>query len=801
MRIALALFALTFLPGIPLAAVFFRTVQNAIAWLSLAGVLGMVWSTGLTLLLTLLHTPLTPLTIVGAAVLPTILVVAWPTLRLSVLHTLKQLVLPSVATWLVVLTMAAVALPFLTVQGGLPTGDVQKAIVWGTSILDTTRLPTYGDALALNRDPADFATPGLHAVTAAVMRLSGDPLRGPAWFGLLGGLLLAGLAAALGNLLGPVRLSLLPPLAFLLAAANARALRYTAAPGYHYQNLLGELVLVLAFIALLDAVGDRGHRRSLFPAIVAVALLPFVHQFSTFLAVLVLPVLCAFLLLKYRREITALLMRRFGQYRYTFGAVLLVVATAGAWLLLRSPLFIDGVSRLVTSTPHLRGSLIPPQNIPELLGVSFVLLGAAGMVIAIVRMRRREIEWRWGPLILWIALLITVSQGPRWFLDIPSARTLFYAVTPLAVVAALALASVLERIRALWPRAAPVLAPGVLALALAPTVGVPLNASLQGFDRPTSGTAVLTNHRHPRNATLTPQTQDFLSFLTANPPSCPAGEPRTCADGIVVDDWGRRRSTWAILSPYRMLTRVGADIHVSAQEAHQSRQRQRQYEALLDFEKVFSLATSPAIAPLLDRHGIAFIAGASGTSAEGFRQNPILEPVFENAEITVFRRKTGSLPSDTDATFLLAPTTLVNDLGDAEDSAEHLPLPLFAPSSSDPLVRSGRTVRDLRALESLITINAGRFVPHLWNANNDGSADRPVRLLLRALANGARGQLRIGTLELVSFALPNTGRWETIRLEIPTSQIRLDRDGALTVTLATSDGLLRLDLLAAGLAQ
>lgn len=806
MRIALALLILTFFPGIPLAVALLRNVRDGLSWVSIAGTLGLLWSAAVTFGLTVLHAPLTLLSVGGANLLPALLLITNARARRSARLTLTTLLFTPQTSAIVLLTISVLLLPFLTVQNGLPTGDVQQAIFWGTRVAASARLPDYTEAVRLNRDPGDFATPALHTLTAAVMRLTGDPLRGPAWFAFLSALFLAGLAGALANLLAPRYQSFLPTLAFLLAATNARALRYTAAPGYHYQNIFGELFLLAGFFGLLAAVGGRGNQRALLLTAAAMVLLPVTHQFSTFLAALFFPLIFLLLVVRYRAEVAGILEHRLRKFRRgILGSVFLgaVVLTA---LAVQSPFVSHTLGKLVTTAPHLRNLLIPLPEIPELLGIPFVVLGGGGALLAVFAVRRRELEWRWSLLLVWIGLVLLVSQGPQWFLDIPSARTVFYLATPLAVVAAVAVLRTRESIGAHWPRSAPVLVPATLALMLAPTVGIPLNAALQGLDAPTSGIAGLTNHRHPRNTTLTPETLALLDFLNQHPPICSgsahddSATPAPCADALLVTP---RRGTWTLLSPYRMFARVGSDIAVTAGEIQQSAQRREQYETLLDFEKIVTFGSSPVIRPLLERHRIALLLGKNGLTTEVFRQNPLLEPVFATAEVTLFRiREDTDVPyesgADPDAEFLLSRTTLVNDIGDPEDALEHLPLPVFAPHMSDPQEMSGRTVREFRSREIRVQLNVGRYLPSLWDGNGDRVADQPVELLLRALPNGARGRIFVGDTPIQTFALPRSGSPHTLRAAIPVSALSLNDAGELTVRIVLDDGALLLDLVAAG---
>src|SRR3989344_5028108 len=81
---------------------------------------------------------------------------------------------------LVAAAIIAAAIPFgllltsyFVIHDGLPTGDSQKAIIWGQQILDTG-WPNYGaSSELLNRDPVDFYTPALHYFTAVILAIGG----------------------------------------------------------------------------------------------------------------------------------------------------------------------------------------------------------------------------------------------------------------------------------------------------------------------------------------------------------------------------------------------------------------------------------------------------------------------------------------------------------------------------------------------------------------------------------------------------------------------------------------------------
>lgn len=799
MPIAFALAAVTFLPGIPLAAVLFQRLRDAVGWIAAAGAIGILWSVLTTCGLALFRIPLTVFSISMMGALPAFIVFLRRPLRRQARETVRGLSIDPASVLVATVTVAILSVPFLTVQHGLPTGDIQKAIYWGSRILETNRLPDYSEALTWNRDPTDFATPGLHTLTAAVMALSGETVRGPAWFALLAAVLLAGLAASLASLLRFQRLRFLPTLAFVFAVSQPRFLRYLTGPGYHYQNLIGELFLLLSFLSLLQAVGGRGRAAFAVLAVISAASLAIVHQFTAFLALFLLPATFAILSFKYRGEIASLIARLQKKYRRMPLLLLLATGAAAGMFLVAGP-SAKKFTHFFTDTPHLRSYLVSPEDVPAVLGVPFVLLGSAGILACLLRLRRQDVEWRWSLVVVWTILLFALSQGSRFFIDIPSARTLFYLAVPLSLFAAFAVTSVIERITRLWPNATALLIPTALALSLAPTVGSALNAGLQGID-----------HSLPANATLTPAMLDTLSFLREHPPACGeyktntpsrAGDPQ-CMDGILVDDWNRRRATWTLLSSYRMLTRVGADIAVISLEAQQSAQRRTQYETLLDFEKIFALGNSPTILPLLEQHQVAYILAATGFSHDVFSQNPVLTNVHQNADVTVFMvnrsaADVAELERDAPRTKdLLAHHTLANDVGDSEDVFDHQPLSLLAPQISSPIDLEGQTLRDIESSVSTIGLNVGTYVRKFWDPDGDRIVDVPIELALEVVANGARGRITYGTKVFAAFDLPDDRTPRTIRARIPPDVLMLSVKGIAGITLRLDRGPLKVNLVSA----
>jgi hypothetical protein len=766
---------LLLLPGVPLAALVFRRVREEIAWIPLACACGLLWSVAGTVVLTLLHLPLSGRTLAAIGLVP-LAIVAWqPPLRAMALKTLRGLTWNARYLAISAATIAVLGIAFVTVHDGLPTGDIQKAIYWGEQVRERQRLPAYADAHALNRDPGDFVTPGLHTLTAAVSALSGDPLRGTATFSFVLSLILAGLAAALASFIAPGTHA--PILAFLFTALNHRFLRYAFTPGYHYQNLVGEILLFLVLAVLMEMMtGARGRRLFALGAVflASLAALPLVHQFTAFLAVFLVG----------GATITALAVRRVDVLAWWRGRpaaqrriVLLAAAAMGIVSLgiaALSPLQ-HKLPHLFTTTPHLTGFVIPLTSYTAVLGHVTVFLGIAG-ILTLPAMKRtaRTVT----VLAAWTIMLLLLGQGPWIFIDIPSARTLFYVVVPLCVCAGLFVERAVHVAPTLFPRWGHVAAALLLSLPLALAADTAARELMR------------TDHTPRVNTTVTADTLAFLAFLRSTPPS-----PEQT--GILVDDWNRRRLTWAILSPFRMLTRVGGDLRTIADEATQSSLRNELYAAHLDFEKIFMLGNDPLIASLLERHGIARIAAARGVTDDAFRENPVLREVFASGESVVYEftpHEPGA--PDTVADFLLTPTTLANDVGDREDVLPHTAVSLAATRISDPTIVQGRTTRTVESSSFTIHVNVGTYVAPLWDADNNGTIGVPLRLLLRAVPNSASGTISSGDRTLGTFSLrADDGN---VRLTIPAGA-QLDPHGFLDITVRTDDAPLILDLIAVGI--
>lgn len=645
-------------------------------------------------------------------------------------------------TILIFLTLYFVfSIPYLFMHDGLPTGDSQKAIIWAEQMRQQSSLPNYSQAVAwLNRDRTDFFTPGLHALIAGVSLLSPQPL-------LSVGLLSIALSISVALLGGMLAAELIDqphwavrPLTVILILTNARFLRYLREPGYHLQNVLGELLL-FALLWLAIRIIHRGRQPldAVLAALTAIALV-LSHQFSAFLA--------PFLLL----PAIVLIIRRYP--RYLLGlAVLLILG----WLVFRRASLISKLPHLFTSHPHLLHLTPTLTDYPALLSLSFLLAGIVGWLYLL--------KQRTAPTAGFVAgaiLLLGLSQAPRFGLDIPPVRALFYSIVPLGIGAAVAIS----------------------ALRLRPLV---LIALLLAMTLPAVSSAYSLTHDVRTNSTLLPEQLTLANIIKQR-----WSDQR---EAVLIDDYNRRSASWLVLAGHSMFTRLAADIVTQQNEARQSPLRRTLYLNQLDFEKIFSLGSQPEISSLLTKHSIRWLTGIDKSSATAFSHNPSLQLTAYGRDEMLFEKKNRSQTvTDTPLiNWLLKPSTLANDIGDEEDEFKHLPLSLRAPNLSEPQANGSLTFRTTTAPLVPITANVRDYVAVLWDQDKNNQPDGAAQLLVRFQTNP--GPLTITT---------STGHRFTLRhnqpLRLPPDSLSLT-DGVISLLLENpARQALAIDLLALGLA-
>ncbi len=594
----------------------------------------------------------------------------------------------------VVLLSSFFIVPFLFIQDGLPTGDVQKTIIWAQDSIATNHLPDYSKSFALlNRDPVDFYTPGLHGVSAFVMRVSALPLLTISIFSIVSAIAVAWIAGALTQELFPKKkYMLLPLLSIILLLTQFRFLRYLREPGYHFQNSFGEFFLFGMILLALSFVARRKWTDIVLFFTCAIALF-FTHQFSAFI----------------------------GAFAFLFGGITLAIihskdikngirshwhVSAGAIIGIAAAIFfaiafglIKKIPSIFTLHPHLANLLPNITDYPSTMGTVWFFAGLFGLVLLLIQATRKR---RTNPLHIIFCIMalamFALSQGPNLGIDIPPIRALFYIAVPFSILGAYFFWSIAGRKKSLF----------------AITIVIVLAATISSTQKAFGSIS----HSVRTNSTLTSDQQYVISRLAQDKSGM----------GILIDDYNKRSASWFVLSGHPMFTRISSDLQTQMNEAGQSAIRNNLYINQLDYEKIFALGSLPEIANLLAKHSVGYVTGIAGSSEFAFAHNPLLQEVniADNAGIYKIKNTDSSCSADSLCDFLLKPTTLANDIGDDEDAFEHLEASIRTPELSDPKAIKHITYRQTSSPYIPLEFNVADYVQKIWP--NDSELQFVIRL-------------------------------------------------------------------------
>ena len=684
------------------------------------------------------------------------------------------------------LVYLAFSIPFLLIHDGLPTGDSQKSIYWANYIINNQELPNYSLSInKLNRDPVDFYTPGLHSFTAAVMQAIPTvselplPLTTVGLLSISLAISVSIIATAIGLLVINKRsrspLIILVPF-FILT--NYRFLRYLREPGYHYQNIVGELLLFGLLFLVISLLAKKRTSDIILSLCIIIAL-SLTHQFSAFLAVFALTPALLLFFLKYKKQIYLYFSsHRFA--RFAFVVSLLFVAAISLSLNLQSK-----IPHIFTNNPHLISSTPNILDYPKTMGTIWFLLGFVGVLWFISRQFLKK------PCLLQQAFLITtiallaLSQGPRIFVDIPPIRALLYSVVPLSITATYI-------IIILWKKISIITKPPLrilLSLLLVTIIVTPSYLS--------TAKAYILSHQTRTNSSLLSEHFSVIFYLK-NFSSSPS-------KAILIDDYNRRSSSWILLSDQPTYSRLSSNIKRAMDEMSQSSIRRQIYLKHLDFEKIFSLGSFPEITQLLAKHNIEHIAGVDKSSYTAFSHNPALHEATRGGDLTVFKRSSPLIDNEphdqfyalpkTTSSWLLKSSTLANDIGDPEDTYKHLPASLLATRLSAPKANRNITYRTTSAPFIPISFNVNSYVSALWDQDNSGHPDSSLQLVIKTI-NSASFSIKISD----SFTTIISG--DGTPVTIPSAHVNLDQDDLVTfIILNPTQQQIDFDLIALGLAQ
>ncbi len=738
-----------FIPVVIPGVFFIRTH----AWdnLLLSGSRIILWSMGILTLLTTLGL-LYGVSVQTVALLLTVLGLAYAIVYRNHFFTRQSLWhLFAIAVPLLI-AVAAFTVPFLRIHDGLPTGDVQKTIIWANESIRTNHLPTYQNALTLlNRDPVDFYTPGLHAVSALVLSLSPSPLTSIGIFSILIAVCVAWVAASITKEMFDGHVHVVPPLlAALFTLTQYRFLRYLREPGYHFQNVVGELFLfgmVLLFIRFIR----RQEKQDAFLFIICGSALFLSHQFSAFIAVFMTLAMCLACVLVFRNRIIHAIREH-----VNLSIVVLIVGVAGTVLLFALGLG-NKVPAIFTRTPHLTSLLPNLIDYPATLGEFWFFAGLTGIVLMLIEARRKDIHHR--QVIVFVSgtiALLLLSQGPAIGIDIPPVRALFYVAVPLSVGAAYLFGKLFFVVRHTYHGKTKKVAQAGLALAILIAVSTSTTKAYASL-----------SHTIRTNSTLTGQELNLIEQLQ--------GETK----GVLIDDYNRRSASWLVLSGAPMFTRIAADLAQQMEEAKQSKVRMDLYLHQLQYEKIVELGSLPQIASLFSKNNIGYVTGIENTSQFSFAHNPILQPVGVADDITLYKvRDAKDTCTSVECLFLLRPATLANDIGDGMDTFEHLQISVRSSRLSDPLVQGNTTYRETTSPIIPLSFNVGDYVRVLWDPNNVHRPETKLTFMLW-LTKPVQG-LSLLTSSGEEVALPYK---EHITVELPRHMIQINDKGFVSLSL------------------
>ncbi len=646
-------------------------------------------------------------------------------------------------------------IPFLVIHDGLPTGDVQKTIIWASDSITTHRLPNYASAVSfLNRDPVDFYTPGLHAVAALVMSLSPAPLTSMGIFSIVIAVCVAWIAGALTKEMFDNHPHIIPPiLAGIFTLTQYRFLRYLREPGYHFQNVVGEFFLFGMLLFFIRFIRRRDPYDALL-FIVSGAALFLTHQFSAFIAVFAIAAASIATILEYRSRI----IRAAARHRHITGIAGLV-GILGLGIAFSLGLSVK-IPTLFTSTPRLTSLLPRLVDYPATMGEVWFFVGVIGVVLMVVEARRKDAHHR--QVIAFAsacAALLVLSQGPAIGIDIPPVRALFYLAVPLSIGAAYFFGKLFLAIKHTYNKRDERIAWAVLSLAIVLACGASTYKSYASL-----------SHTVRTNSTLTGEQLGLIEQLRST-----SGN-----SAVLIDDYNRRSASWLVLAGKPMFTRIAADIERQMNESSQGKLRRELYINQLDYEKIFALGSLPEIAALSERLGVGYVAGVQNISATAFDQNQLLQPMGNADDLILYtiKKSANICKENPECVFLTRSATLANDIGDTQDTFLHLMASVRSAQMSDPIIQHGTTYRNISASKIPLVFNVGNYVRALWDPNNIGRPETGLSFVLRL-------QEAVPGLSIVASSGERIAlsREKNSTISLSPNMVRFDERGFITLTI------------------
>ncbi|MEO6077815.1 MAG: DUF6541 family protein, partial [Candidatus Andersenbacteria bacterium] len=596
-----------------------------------------------------------------------------------------------------------------------------KSIIWAQDSITSNHLPDYSKSFTLlNRDPVDFYTPGLHSVSALLMKISPLPLTTISIFSIVAAVAVAIIAGAITQELFPKnKYKFLPIISMVLLLTQFRFLRYLREPGYHYQNIFGEFFLFGMMLLALSFIARKKYIDAGLFFVSAIALF-FSHQFSMFMGAFAFLFGGLALAIVHHKDIEKSVREH---WHITIG---ILAAGIGAIVVAIFFGLVKKIPAIFTLHPHLANLLPNITDYPSTMGAVWFSAGILGLIIiGVEAFRKRRMNAMHIVFVVMALALFVLSQGPNIGIDIPPIRALFYSALPLSISGAYFFWISGSRRKSFF----------ILAIII---FIISCNASVQKAYATIS-------HATRTNSTLTPEQGHVIDALRTDPSS----------QGVLIDDYNRRSASWLVLSGHSMMTRISSDLQTQMNEAGQSRIRNALYLNQLDYEKIFALGSMPEIGNLFVKHNLKYVTGIANSSQFAFAHNPVLQPGIIADDMTLYKIKNNNFSclKDSVCDFLLKPTTLANDIGDDEDTFEHLEASIRTPELSDPKDVKNVTYRETTSPYIPLEFNVADYVQKIWSSSAPRKfllqVTKPVSGLSLITSSGKKIALPVSTTAII----------------------------------------------------
>jgi len=639
--------------------------------------------------------------------------------------------------------------------GGFPYGDTDMAVFWGLKTIKSHMIPDYSYASTFGLRPSDISTPGLHMHLASVGLLTNIPLV------FVSGIIVVFLSLAGSLLIYAITYQLTQNrkeaiLATLFLSCTLPFLRYTNKPGEHYQNLMGEVFILLIIVLFL--IGANKKRFSPYiAAFVCMATLVTIHALSTFIFAFIFLGMASAVIIFKGKEVKEL-VRTHTLHISIFS--ILLISTSIFLILGPQRILLPELLKKFMGSPPQQILLVPLTQYSLFLGKTYLPMAFVGAfsIFCAKKVLHKEEKFRYTCLLLWIAAIFFLTQGPRFGIGIHPARVIYYLAPPLALLASIGAYYFLEKLKRILYLGNRRIILGCLTIVI---IGAPVLEA--GYSMSNTFEFVKVS---PRACNLDAETYGIVKWLEGNTSEY---------DKILVDYIRSGRLEWLLASGRRVSIRMGWwDMFVIVQREYASDPRPETfvaYKSQRDFNKIFMMGNNPISLFLLKEHNFTYLV-TTRDSMDIFSTNPFLILALETQSYIIYKVDLGANVSiEEHDEFLLSPLTLANDLGDSDD---------FLAGSEvflDPLGRwrknyTQNTTTQINTNTTLsVYFDVYDYVSSVWDRDGDGHPDEELRLLLRYFDNGVDFSVHYlteeATLEQVGSVSGNdTGEFEIVEFKV-----------------------------------